>query len=93
MTIGLCRLVLYLPQSGSLKSKRSILKSIRTRVRNKFNVSISELSDNDLWQKAVLGVAVVSNESRHANQVLSKVVDLVQTDARVALVDYSLEMI
>jgi uncharacterized protein YlxP (DUF503 family) len=69
------------------------VKSIRTRVRNKFNVSISELSDNDLWQKAVLGVAVVSNESRHANQVLSKVVDLVQTDARVALVDYSLEMI
>ncbi len=93
MTIGLCRLVLYLPESGSLKSKRSILKSIRTRVRNKFNVSISELSDNDLWQKAVLGVAVVSNETRHANQVLSKVVDLVQTDARVELVDYSLEMI
>ena len=85
--------MLYLPESGSLKSKRSILKSIRTRVRNKFNVSISELSDNDLWQKAVLGVAVVSNETRHANQVLSKVVDLVQTDARVELVDYSLEMI
>ena len=93
MTIGLCRLVLYLPESGSLKSKRSILESIRTRVRNKFNVSISELSDNDMWQKAVLGVAIVSNETRYANQVLSKVVDLIQGDVRVELIDYSLEMI
>lgn len=93
MTIGLCRLVLYLPESGSLKSKRSILEGLSKRVRNKFNVSVSEVSDNDLWQKAVLGVAVVANETRHANRVLSKVVDLVQADRRVELIDYSLELI
>jgi uncharacterized protein YlxP (DUF503 family) len=93
MTIGFCRLVLYLPDSGSLKNKRSVLEGMNRKVRNKFNVSISELSDNDLWQKAVLGVAIVCNDSRYANQVLSKVVDLVQTDHRVQLVDYTLEMI
>ncbi|MBB28378.1 MAG: hypothetical protein CME25_05675 [Gemmatimonadetes bacterium] len=93
MTIGFCLLELYLPESGSLKGKRSILEGLTKRVRNKFNISISELSDNDLWQKAVLGVAIVCNDSRHANQVLSKVVDLVQKDHRVHLVDYSLEMI
>ena len=93
MTIGFCRLVLYLPESGSLKNKRNLLQSIVTRIRNKFNVSISELDDNELWQKATLGVAIVSNESRYANRVLSKVVDMVKADIRVELLDYSLEMI
>ncbi len=93
MTIGLCRLVLYLPESGSLKNKRNLLQSIVTRIRNKFNVSISELDDNELWQKATLGVVIVSNESRYANRVLSKVVDVVKADIRVELLDYSLEMI
>ena len=93
MTIGFCRLVLYLPESGSLKSKRNILESIKIRIRNKFNVSIAELDDNDLWQRSVLGVAIVANESRYANQVLSKVVRQVQADGRVELIDHSMEMI
>ena len=93
MTIGLCRLSLYLPDSSSLKSKRSVLDSLTKRIRNKFNVSVSELEDNELWQKAVLGVAIVSNESRYANRVLSKVVSLVQADGRLELLDYSLEML
>lgn len=92
MTIGLCRVVLYLPESGSLKSKRNLLASIVTRIRSKFNVSVSEIEDNELWQRATLGVAIVSNEARHANRVLSKVVDLVKADVRVELLDYSLEM-
>ena len=84
MTIGLCRVVLYLPESGSLKSKRNLLASIVTRIRSKFNVSVSEIEDNELWQRATLGVAIVSNEARHANRVLSKVVDLVKADVRLS---------
>ncbi len=86
-------MVLFLPDSGSLKAKRSVLEGLRQRVRNRFNVSVAEIADNDLWQKAVLGIAVVSNETRHANQVLNKVVELIQKDHRVQLIDYSLEMI
>ena len=93
MTIGFCRLELYLPGSGSLKAKRSLLKSICVRIRNKYNVSVSEIGDNELWQKALLGVAVVSNETRFANQVLSKVVNMVQAETEVELLDYSLEML
>ena len=92
MTIGICRLVLYLPECGSLKHKRQVLKSLSTRVRNKFNVSVSELEDNDLWQKAQLGVAIISNDSRHANRVLSNVVNLVEREAALILTDYSMEM-
>lgn len=93
MTIGFCRLALYLPESGSLKAKRQVLKSLTTRIRNKFNVSVAELGDNDLWQKADVGVAIVSNSSTYANQVLSKVVSFVEADGRAELLDYSLEMI
>jgi len=93
MTIGLCRLDLYLPECGSLKHKRGILKSLVTRIRNKFNVSVSELEDNDRWQKALLGVAIVANDSRYANQVLSKVVDMVQGQGQLILMDYSLELL
>lgn len=92
MTIGLCRLVLYLPESGSLKGKRRVLESLRQRIRTKYNVSVAEVGQNELWQKAEVGVAMVANESRYVNRVLSKVVDHVQRDHRVELVDYSLEL-
>ena len=93
MTIGFCRLVLHLPESGSLKQKRGILKRTTAQVRNKFNVSIAEIAENDTWQKAVLGLAVVANDRRYANQVLSKVVTQIESDPRLHLIDYSLEMI
>ena len=93
MTIGFCRRELYLPESGSLKNKRSVVKSLVARIRQKFNVSVSEVDAHDLWQKAVLGVAIVSTESAYANQVLSKVVNLVEGEMRVQLLDYTLEMI
>jgi len=93
MTVGICRLVLYLPESASLKNKRGVLEGLCTRVRRKFNVSISEIDANDLWQKAVLGVAIITNDTRYANRVLSKVVDFVEGDSRLEVLDYSMEMI
>ena len=93
MTIGFCNIDLYLPECASLKQKRSVLKSITTRARNKFNVSVSELGDNDRWQRAQLGIAIVANNSRYANQVLSKVVDLIEREDRLILMDYSLELL
>ena len=93
MTIGLCRIALYLPDCGSLKNKRSVLKSLIARIRQKFNVSVSELEDHDLWQKSVIGVAVVTNDSGYADQVLAKVVELVESEWRVQLLDVAVEMI
>lgn len=93
MTIGFCHLDLYLPECASLKQKRNVIKSITTRTRNKFNVSVSELGDNDRWQRAQLGVATVTNDSRYANQILSKVVDLIEREDRLIVLDYSLELL
>ncbi len=93
MTIGFCRLDLYLPECTSLKQKRSVLKRVIARTRNAFNVSVAELAAHDLWQNAQLGVVMVANESRYVNQVLSKVVNLIEREDRLILMDYSLELL
>lgn len=68
--IGLCTIEFHLPDVSSLKQKRSILKSMLSKLHNQFNVSASEVDENDRWQSAVIAIVVVSNSSRHAQQVL-----------------------
>lgn len=92
MLIGVCTIDLHLPESGSLKNKRYILKSLKERIKKKFNVSISEIDYLDLWQRSLLGVAVVTRDAQFANKVLSKVVDFIRSETRVVLIDYTLEM-
>ena len=86
-------LYLSIEQADSLKDKRQVVKSLLAHVRNKFNVSAAEVDDLDVWRRATLGVAVVSNEAKFANQVLNKVADHVESDARVVLDNYSIEML
>lgn len=94
MNLGLCKVKLRLPENQSLKGKRQALKSIITRVRNKYNVSIAEVDDQDLWQLATLGIACVSNDTQHVNEVLSKVVDFIsQSRFEVEMLDYQIEII
>lgn len=93
MHVGVLTLHLSIEQADSLKDKRQVVKSLAARIRNKFNVSVAEVDDLDVWRRATLGVVVVSNEAKFANQVLSKVVDHVEDDFRVVLDDYGIEML
>jgi uncharacterized protein YlxP (DUF503 family) len=77
MVVGVLRLVLYLPENHSLKGKRRVLRSIKARVANKFNVSIAECDDHDNWQRAVIGVAQIGNERAHVDRCLREVSDFV----------------
>lgn len=93
MIIGTCTIYLSIPSAHSLKDKRRILKSVIARVRNKFNVSIAEVADNDYWQSATLGVACVANGQKHVHRTLAAVVTYIeQTRLDVSLVDYEIEM-
>lgn len=92
MVVGTCTISLHIPESGSLKSKRWVLRRIKDRVRNKFNVSIAEIDDFDLWQRATLGVAVVSKDGRFATQVISKVIDLVESDGSAHVIDIQTDL-
>ena len=93
MIVMSCYLELHLLESFSLKDKRRVLKSLKDRIKNKFNVSVAEVDPTDLWQSASLGVVIVSNEVRHANGILTKVVNLVEKDVRVELINCDMEVL
>jgi len=77
MNVGVCRVTLRLPENQSLKGKRRVIGSLTSRIRNKFNVSIAEVGDNDSWQMASLGITCVSNDAAHTDRVLSSVVEFI----------------
>lgn len=94
MSLGVCTIKLRLPENHSLKDKRRILKSVTTRVSNRFNVAIAEMDDQDLWQVATLGIACLSNDARQVDRVLSKVVDFItQSRLDIEVLDYGIEII
>lgn len=73
MHVGVCKVTLRLPENQDLKGKRRVLSSINSRIRNRFNVAVSEIAENESWQIATLGIGCVSNSSRHANEVIDRV--------------------
>ena len=94
MHLGVCRMMLYLPESHSLKDKRQVARSLSARIRNKFNVAVAEVEDQDLWQRLTLAVCCVSTDSAHANEMVSKVVAFVEESRRdLELLDYQTEII
>jgi uncharacterized protein YlxP (DUF503 family) len=94
MNVGVCKIELRLPENLSLKGKRRVLKPITTRIRNRFNVAVAEVDNQDLWQLATLGICCVSNNSRYTNEVLSKVVDfIVGGRFEVEIVNYEIEIL
>ncbi len=94
MNIAVCKINIRLPENSSLKGKRQVLRSITSRVRNKFNVSIAETGNQDLWQLATIGIAYVSNNGRHANEVLSSVIAFInEANFDIEVLDYHTEIV
>lgn len=78
MVVGTCELIFHLPENHSLKGKRQVSRSLVQQIRGRFNVSVAEVADLDRWQTLAIGVSCVSNDSRHADELLSKIVDFVE---------------
>ncbi len=94
MHVGICRIMLHLPETGSLKDKRQVARSLSARIRNKFNVAVAEVEDQELWQRLTLAVCCVSTDPAHANEMISKVVAFVEESRRdLELLDYETEII
>jgi uncharacterized protein len=92
MTVGTCRVELRLAGNSSLKGKRRVVKSLKDRIRGRFNVSVAEVDRLDEWQRATLGIVCVSNNSRLVDETLAKVVNLIETDADALLLDYEIDL-
>jgi len=92
MIVGTCLVDLRIPGCRSLKEKRQIVKALKDSIRRKYNISIAELDHHDTWQRTLIGIAAISSNARFANQVLSKVVNVIEANNSVQLIDYKLEM-
>jgi uncharacterized protein len=94
VNVGICKVRLRLPDNLSLKGKRQVVKSLTARLKNKFDVSVAEVEDNDLWQLATIGICFVSNDRRFTNEVLSKTVDfVVNNQGDYQFLDYEIEIL
>jgi uncharacterized protein len=83
VTVGIARLTIFVGGSHSLKDKRMVLRRIKDLVRQKFNVSIAEVAENDVWQRAVLGVVMVGNERGFVETALEEVIAFVRAKVDV----------
>lgn len=91
MTVGIARLTLFLPTSHSLKEKRMVVRRVKDRVRQKFNVACAEVEDNDLWQRAIIGLALVGNDRRFVESALDEVIRFVRGEAEVTNAERELQ--
>ncbi len=91
--VGLCTVELFIPESRSLKDKRKVLLSLKDRLREKFNLSVAEVDGQDLWQKAVLGLACVADEGRYVNQVLDQALNVIRSVPVVEIVQSRVELL
>jgi uncharacterized protein len=87
MFVCVARITLDIPAANSLKAKRQVVRRVSDRVKAKFNVSVAEVDDNELWQRASMGFAVVGNERRHVNEQMDKILQFIE-DMYVAPVSH-----
>src|SRR5437773_7088022 len=94
LTVGLLRVVIHMPESGSLKSKRQIVSGLLRRLRQELKVSAAEVGELDRWQLAEIAVATVSGDSRQADRILAAAVAFIESNADGAQVtDVSTELV
>lgn len=92
MRVGTLRLELFLPASDSLKAKRSVVNRVKERVRTRFNASVAEVGNQDLWQRATIGVAVVGGESGVLDRVLHDILASVEREDRLSVLEYQIQV-
>jgi len=82
------RLEILIPQSQSLKEKRSVLLRLKDRISSRFHCSVSEVDHQDLWQRAAIGVALVVDGQSAGQNALQAIRQEVEQDPRLLVVDY-----
>jgi uncharacterized protein YlxP (DUF503 family) len=92
MFVGIGKVEIFLPGLNSLKSKRRIINSIKGKIRSKFNVGISEIDFLDKWQRALIGIVAVSNDSKFLQSSLHKIVDQIKGFRDINILDWSIEI-
>jgi uncharacterized protein len=93
MPIGLLTLEIHIPDAHSLKDKRQVLRSLKDRLRSRFNVAVAELDHQETWQRAQVGVVSLSNDAAHLDQSLRAVFDEAEQLLGRELISHEFEII
>ncbi len=93
MVVGVCRIVLLLPGNDSLKGKRSVVRPLLERTRNRFKAAAAEVGDLDSRRRATLAFAVLSNDRRHANSMLDQIGSFVSANTEAVIADRATELV
>ena len=92
MVIGVCTIELYLPENRSLKGKRQVVNSLKGRLQNRFNISIAEVDHLDTWQRATLGVSLISKDQVQVDRELNKMIYFIENSSFASyFMDYTIE--
>jgi uncharacterized protein YlxP (DUF503 family) len=92
MIIAAARITLMIPENASLKGKRRVVKSLIEKVRHKFDAAVAEVGDNDLWQKAKIGVALVGNDRQLLEARLQQIMKFMENQHLAEIVDSQVEL-
>jgi uncharacterized protein len=93
MTVGIARITFRLHGNQSLKDKRRVVKSLVEKSRHRFNVSVAEVADQDVYESAVIGVAVIGSDGRTLNSLLDRIIDFMDSLGLADLIDREIELI
>lgn len=93
MTIGVLQVELGIPDAMSLKDKRRVVKGLKDRIAHRHNVSIAEVGALDEHRRSLIGIAMVSNDSRYVESALSKLVDFIRLVPKADLMDYQIDLL
>jgi uncharacterized protein len=93
MNIGILTLDIRIPLNRSLKGKRRVIKGLKKKIRTKFNVSVAEVDNHNLWQRATFAVVAVGQDKRIVNSTLSKVNNFIEKEVKSEVLDHQIEVI
>jgi uncharacterized protein YlxP (DUF503 family) len=92
MPIGCLTLEIHLPESRSLKDKRQVIRSLKDRLRHRFNVSVAELDGQDTWQRSVIGIVAISADTAYLEQSLRAALELAENLLGRGLIGHDTEL-
>lgn len=93
MTIGILKLTLFIHNSSSLKEKRMVLHSLKARLRNNFNIAVTQIDDDDKWQKATIAIVGAERDRKNMNSNLSDIINFIEEFNSVDIINHEMELI
>ena len=93
MIIGICTCEIFIFNANSLKSKRSVVKSIIEKSKNKFNISIAEVGENDKWQKSIIAFSTISNDQKIVEETIEKVINFFDSYSEIEIININREIL